>query len=128
MKIRTILAVLFSFSFCFLNGCASIVSGNHQSVSVETPPQKNVTCSLTNDKGKWFVNSTPGSVTVQQSFKDMIIHCEKDGRPMGDSKIASKLKPMYLGNIIFGGIIGFVVDGVDGAGFGYPTNITVPVH
>lgn len=127
MKIRTILAVLFGFSFCFLTGCASIVSGNHQSVSIETPPQKNVTCSLTNDKGKWFVNSTPGSVTVQQSFKDMVIHCEKDGHPMGDSTISSRVKPMYFGNIIFGGIIGLIVDGSDGAGFGYPTNITVPV-
>jgi len=128
MKIRTILAVLCGFSFCFLTGCASIVSGNHQSLSVNTPLQKDATCSLKNDKGTWYVNRTPGSVTVQQSFKDMLIHCEKDGRPMGDTKIASKVKPLYFGNILFGGIIGLIVDGADGAGFGYPTTVSVPAQ
>lgn len=126
MKIRTILAVLFGFSFCFLTGCASIVSGTHQTLSVNTPAQKDATCSLKNDKGTWYINRTPGSVTVQQSYRDMLIQCEKNGRVVGNSKLVSKVKPMYFGNIIFGGVIGLIVDGADGAGFGYPTNVDVP--
>jgi len=129
MKIRSTVAVLSVVSFCFLTtGCASIVSGNHQSVSVETPQAKDMTCTLSNNQGKWFVNKTPGSVTIQQSFGDMMVHCEKDGHSMSDAKIKSTVKPIYFGNIIFGGMIGLIIDAGDGAGFAYPANITVPAE
>lgn len=128
MKIRTILAVLFGFSFCSLTSCASIISGNHQSVSVETPPLKNITCSLSNDKGKWYVNSTPGSVMLQQSFKDLAVTCNQKGHEPITTLVPSKTKPMVFGNILFGGIIGFAVDAIDGAAYGYPQIITVPME
>lgn len=44
-------------------GCASIVSGQNQSLSVETvqagKPLSGASCKLDNDKGSWSVN-TPG--------------------------------------------------------------------
>ena len=52
-------------------GCASIVSGQNQSISVTT--LKNGTdvpgakCTLTNDKGTWYTTS-PGSVMVRRSY------------------------------------------------------------
>ena len=57
-----------------LSGCASIVTGHNQSVSVvaksETQDVVGARCSLTNDNGQWFA-TTPGSVTVRRSYGSM---------------------------------------------------------
>jgi hypothetical protein len=108
-------------------GCASIVSGNHQPVSVETGAVKNASCSLVNNKGTWFVPNTPGSVVVNRSFDEMNVTCQKTGYRTSIVKIGSSTKPMAFGNIVFGGVIGAGVDMADGAAYDYPTIIQVPM-
>ena len=111
------------------SGCASIVSGHNQSVSVETRSKEgqavmSANCKLTNNKGTWFVTS-PGSVTVSRSFEDLLINCEKENQLPGLASVKSSTKPMAFGNIIFGGVIGAGVDVATGAAYDYPTMITV---
>ena len=45
-------------------GCASLVDGQNQSVSVLTPDCPGAACRLHNDKGRWHVATTPASVGV----------------------------------------------------------------
>ncbi len=111
------------------SGCASIVTGHNQSVSVETrakqgQPVLGANCKLTNNKGTWFVTS-PGSVSVRRSYDDMIVNCEKEGQEPGVANVKSSTKAMAFGNIIFGGIIGAGVDVASGAAYDYPTLFTV---
>ncbi len=108
-----------------LMSCASIVNGQNQSVSVNTPMAKGATCALENNKGKWFVSNTPGSVTVQRSYHDLHITCDKNGYYHGEKSIASSTKGMAFGNILFGGVIGAGVDMADGAAYDYPADIQV---
>lgn len=108
-----------------LSGCASIVSGTSESVSVMTTPVSRATCTLTNGKGTWYIPETPGSVVVHKSSSYLNVDCQKAGYYDGYAAVKSKLKPMIAGNIIFGGAIGAGVDAYDGAGFAYPTNIQV---
>lgn len=112
----------------FASGCASIVNGSNQSLSVEARDQgkmvKNATCKLTNDKGTWYVD-TPGSVTVHRSYDDLAIRCEKSAYEPGLATVKSSTKAMMFGNILFGGIIGGAVDAGTGAGYDYPSLITV---
>lgn len=54
-------------SFGLFSGCASIVNGQNQSISIDTPGCSPANCKLTNDKGTWFV-TTPDSVTVRRAF------------------------------------------------------------
>jgi hypothetical protein len=109
-------------------GCASIVSGSNQSVSVETHKKgtqiSSASCKLSNDKGTWFV-TTPGSVTVNRSFSDIAIKCEKEGVEPGLLTAKSSTKGMAFGNILFGGIIGAGVDMSTGAAYDYPTLLSV---
>lgn len=104
-------------------GCASIVSGTSQIVSVETmSPTGRVdgaSCKLQNDKGVYFV-TTPGTVTVRRAYSDMNVSCEKDGFPTGLASIKSSTKGMVAGNILVGGIIGVGVDAATGAAYDYP--------
>jgi hypothetical protein len=109
-------------------GCASIVNGQNQSISVETRTEigalSAASCKLSNNKGTWFV-TTPGSATVQRSFEDLSVRCEKEPHEPGLLSVKSGTKPMAFGNIIFGGIIGAGVDMSTGAAYDYPTLITV---
>jgi hypothetical protein len=111
-----------------LGGCASIVNGQNQSVSVEaktdTGPLHSATCKLVNDKGTWFV-TTPGSATVQRSYEDLAVYCDKESHQPGSVSVQSSTKPMAFGNILLGGLIGVGVDVSTGAAYDYPTLITV---
>jgi hypothetical protein len=104
-------------------GCASIVSGTSQIISVETVSDAGkvdgASCKLENDKGVYFV-TTPGTVTVRRAYGDMKVKCEKAGLPTGVASVKSKTKAMMAGNILFGGIIGVGVDAASGAAYDYP--------
>lgn len=120
------LAVLAAVSV--LSGCASIVNGHNQSVSVTTHSKgadlSGAKCSLSNDKGEWFT-TTPGSVTVRRSFKDLAVNCAFGGLDAGIEKAKSTTKPMVFGNILFGGVIGAGIDVASGAAYDYPDIIQV---
>lgn len=111
-----------------MTGCASIVNGQNQPVSVDTRQKSaafvGANCKLSNDKGTWFV-TTPGSATIHRSAGDLAIRCEKDGHEPGLATFKSTTKGMAFGNILFGGIIGAGVDISTGAAFDYPSLLTV---
>lgn len=125
-------AILLSFvlaALAQLTGCASIVSGSNQSVSVETKTATGqsvagAACKLTNNKGAWFV-TTPGSTIVNRSYEDLSVRCEKETHDPGLASAKSTTKAMAFGNILFGGVIGAGVDVSTGAAYDYPTLITV---
>jgi hypothetical protein len=114
-----------------LQGCASIVSGSTQSLSVEAKsaegaPVVGASCKMTNDKGTWFT-STPGSIALHRSADDLTVTCSKDLFAPGTSVVKLETKGMAAGNILFGGLIGVGIDVATGAAFDYPTLITVPM-
>ena len=110
-----------------LSGCASITGSKLQPVSVQTIQDgkevAGVGCTLTNDTGKWFV-TTPNSITVQKNTNNIAIDCLKN-ELRGRETIVSKSNGGVWGNILAGGPIGYVVDRNNGAGFDYPTSVTV---
>ena len=112
-----------------LAGCASIVDGNTQSLSVKSLDKAEAEfagakCSLTNDKGVWYL-VTPGSVTVHRSYGDLVVACEASGQEPGSTRANSSTKAMAFGNIILGGVIGAGVDVATGAAYDYPQLISV---
>ncbi|HZX26621.1 MAG TPA: hypothetical protein VFF16_06110 [Telluria sp.] len=114
-----------------LTGCASLTGSKMQPVSVQTTFEARelagVGCTLENDAGKWFV-TTPGSVTIQKSTGDLAVTCLLQQDLVGNATVVSKSNTAVWGNIIFGGGIGYIVDRNTGAGFDYPTNITVALR
>ncbi len=120
--------ILISACLSVLTGCASIVNGTQQSVSVHNGAIGGATCSLSNNKGQWFISNTPGSVTVNRSFDDLRVSCQKRGYRHGYRRVGSSTKAMAFGNVIFGGVVGAGVDMADGAAYDYPTSIFVPMQ
>ena len=122
LKITTILFVVVVFT-----GCASITGSKLQPVSVSTTcdlvPVNDASCTLTNDKGSWFVK-TPGSVTINKAYGDISVECKKDDMK-GSKTFKSSSEGAVWGNIIAGGGIGYLVDANTGAGFAYPNSMTI---
>jgi hypothetical protein len=118
----------FLFAASNLTGCASIVSGTNQSVSVHTGSVTGASCALENDKGRWYISNTPGSTIVHRSYNDLRINCLKRGYKSSYKQVESKTKGMAFGNLVFGGVIGASADVIDGAAYDYPTDIYVPMQ
>lgn len=116
------------FAPLLFTGCASIVNGQNQSLSVTSDSNgtamNGAKCSLANDKGTWFA-TTPGTVTVRRSYGALNVNCALDGFETGNITVKSATKAMAFGNIIFGGVIGAGVDISTGAAFDYPDLIKV---
>jgi hypothetical protein len=112
-------------AYCFaavvsLTGCASIVSGRHAEVSIyANAPNAHV---VVRDKRGQEVASvhTPGRVTLKR--KDRLIFPARytatiaaPGYETAQVPIRSTVNPWVLGNIVFGGIPGLVIDNATGA-------------
>ncbi|HKR45331.1 MAG TPA: hypothetical protein VJU59_37625 [Paraburkholderia sp.] len=111
-----------------MSGCASIVGGTQQTLSVDAHSGADTvtgaTCELKNDKGTWFL-TTPGTVTVHRSADALNVTCKKDGLEPATSTVKSSVKGSAFGNILFGGIIGAAIDTANGSAFDYPDLITM---
>lgn len=125
MRLAALIAIAAS---SVLTGCASIVSGTNQVVSVEardkTEQVYGASCKLENGKGVYYV-TTPGTVTVHRAYDDMKVKCDKENSEPGLATVKSQTKPMAFGNIIFGGLIGAAIDTGSGAAYDYPSLISV---
>ncbi len=111
-----------------LSGCASIVNGTNQVLTVDARSKNEqvagATCQLNNTKGVYYV-TTPGTVTVNRAYGDMDVKCEKADLPPGMATVKSTVKGMAFGNILFGGVIGAAIDAGSGAAYDYPNLISV---
>lgn len=118
-------------SLLTMTGCASIAGEKLQPVTVQTTQDNKevagVGCTLMNDAGKWFVTS-PGSVTIHKSTGDLAVDCSKDSNTAGHATLVSKSNGAVWGNVLIGGGIGYIIDRNTGAGFDYPSSITVVLH
>lgn len=115
----------------FFTGCASIVNGTSQPVSVVTKLKDSsqdvmgAQCTLTSSKGEWYVR-TPGTVVIHRGYSDMIASCTHPNYS-GTASFKSSTKGMAFGNIIFGGIIGAGIDIGTGSAYDYPDMLVVPM-
>lgn len=125
---KRIAAIMLMGASVLLTGCASIVSGSNQTISVMTTPRSGAHCTIANTKGRWYVPETPGSVVVHRAYGDLFVTCKK-GHRKGFVRVKSATKGMAFGNVFFVGLIGSGVDTADVAtAYDYPQQITVPLR
>ena len=109
-----------------VSGCATIVDGTTESISVASTPVEGASCRLTNTEGTWYV-TTPGNAVVHKTKNDLHVHCTEPGYGPGNLVAVSKFGGATFGNIVAGGIIGAGIDAASGANYYYSTPITVPL-
>ena len=90
-------------------GCCSIICGTSQEVAVSSNPGRATVKVNGQIKGK-----TPVTLDLKRN-KSHRIRIELDGYQPYGVALKKRVNAWVLGNIIFGGIIGLVIDAVDGA-------------
>jgi len=112
-------------------GCASIVSKSIYPVSIYSHPDSaNIT--IEDEKGKiMYRGKTPTTISLSAGEayfhgKKYTVNFSKEGYGEQNATIQSGLDGWYIGNILFGGLIGFlIVDPLTGAMFKLPNEVTV---
>ena len=127
MGSRTIKRIpLIFFLTLFLFNCASLTQGTNQIITVDTPNCPGAQCKLTNNDGTYFINETPGTVTINKSRSQLSVECYK-GEDKSITSSSSSVENMAWGNILIGGIIGGGVDMATGAAYKYPGLVSHPL-
>lgn len=108
-----------------LSGCATVVKGRTQNLTVATDPPA-AACEL-HRKGKLIgaVSPTPGNIQVDKSSADIDLSCTKPNYLKSETKVSSSFQSWTLGNAILGGLVGVVVDAGSGAAHEYQSTLTV---
>lgn len=115
--------ILIIFALLSVSGCASLVTGTKQTVTIDTDP-RGALCRVMQGKLVTNVKSTPSVVTLERSRRDLKVTCMKGNR-VGETVVETGLQPMSAGNLLVGGPIGIGVDAVTGAAFNYPDVVVV---
>jgi hypothetical protein len=110
-----------------LSGCATIIKGTTQSVSIDTDPVEGARCTLTSSEGEWFI-TTPGSVVVHKTKNDLKVVCSKEGYQDAEVTIESKFNGATAGNLLLGGVIGVGIDAASGANYQYAPKTHVTMY
>ena len=108
-KLFTLMLVLPSI------GCASIVHQTTQQVPVSSDPTG---ASVTVACGDVYNDPrlvTPAVVTVHRKPNHCMIGVAKEGYRRVDVNLKKTMSGWYAANLLIGGIIGFIVDGANGA-------------
>lgn len=104
-KIPRVVVVCVSIVLVFsLISCATIVKGRFQKITVTSTPSE-----------AWVIVDgqqikTPGVVTLDTTRSMYVLRFEKEGYEPVEFKVKRTLSGWLFGNIIFGGIIGIVID------------------
>jgi len=106
-----------------LTGCASIVSDNDSTTYIQTMPEK-ARCTLHGQDFKRVVE-TPDSVHLPAEAAPIVVSCESEGYRTASATLDTEMDGWILGNIIFGGVVGAVIDASRGAGMEYPPQFMV---
>jgi len=124
MKLKFIInSVLIFMILLLLNSCATIVNGTTQDVNITSNPAEAVV--LINGLA---IGETPMMMEVSRK-EGGLIRIEKDGYESVEILLQRDLSGWYFGNIIFGGLIGLILDPINGAAFKLsPDVITVTLE
>ncbi len=109
-----------------LSGCATIVEGKSQTVSVSTEPADAI-CTLQSPAIGTMSVKTPDTITLTKSKHDIAIQCKKECYEDVTGILPSSFEGMTFGNILFGGVIGVAVDASTGAMNNYEPSISIPL-
>jgi hypothetical protein len=108
---RMILAIAV---LCLASRCASVAHGRYQQVPVNSSPS-GANVSVDCGKGTQAAGQTPVTVNLKRNAEPCTLAVSKDGYEDAKVAFAKSISGWTWGNLVIGGIIGWIIDGADGA-------------
>ena len=100
---------LLALVLLYCTGCATIISGSRQTVEIMSIPSS----------AKVFINGVDwGNTPMERSLlrsNEYHLKFQLDGYKTYETKLVRAFNAWYIGNVIFGGIIGLLIDPATGA-------------
>lgn len=124
------LSVIFGVVALSLSGCASIISGKTQTMTFQSTPELSDITILNRDGKKIHVGKAPITVSLNRGAGFFVperytVIFEKEGYEKKEIKVTPSMNGWYIGNILFGGIIGLlIIDPATGAMYSLNTKDT----
>lgn len=119
------IGVMVALTLALLSGCATVTQGTTQPLTINTDPPGASCAVKKDDKTMGVVNPTPGTVQVEKGWGALTVACQKEDHADEEARHDSEVQGWTFGNIIIGGVIGFVIDAASGAMRKYPSIITI---
>jgi hypothetical protein len=94
--------------------CASVAHGRYQQVPVNSSPS-GADVSVDCGNGTQAAGQTPVTVNLKRNAEPCTLAVSKDGYEDAKVAFAKSISGWTWGNLAIGGIIGWIVDGADGA-------------
>lgn len=105
-------------------GCATVMEGTGQSVSIDSEPP-GASCQVNRAGAPIGGVTTPGSIHLDKSKNDLSVTCQKPGFQTATVASSPHFNGTTFGNILIGGLVGVAVDAATGANYSYDENIHV---
>ncbi len=120
MKASIASVVVTLFACALFPGCASIISGRHADVSINSYPSNAHVVVRDNDGRQVASCNTPGTVSLKRNRRFFLparytATVEAPGYATTQVLISSTVNPWIVGNLVIGGIPGLIVDNATGA-------------
>lgn len=96
--------------------CATIVSGSKQNVKFSSNPS---TATIFIDEVE--VGKTPFEIKLARKSEHSVM-IKLEGYQTYETKLTKKFNAWYIGNILFGGLIGIIIDPITGAMYNLSPN------
>lgn len=120
--------LIIAFGALSLAGCASIVDGRPDTINIMTSDGSPAWAQITSRTGTQTL-VLPTLLTVPKSCRDVTIQVLEDRYNKQSYAVASSgVNPWIIGNVVFGGIPGLIVDGATGAMCTYDNSVIVQLN
>ncbi len=97
-----------------VGGCATILTGTQQDILFTSSPTSAKVVVKSSNGMEVFNGTTPATVKLPKK-EEYAVTISMDGYQSVTLPISQSFQSLYLGNIICGGLIGLVIDAVNGA-------------
>lgn len=122
MNIRSVLITLSSLAT--LSACASVMDGQQQKITLNTPGETNVICYLNNGTLAYVVKTGETKI-ITKAARDIQAHCKAPGNREKTFTVPWILEPWTAGNVVNGIVPGVTYDVLAKSVFSYPDIVTV---
>lgn len=124
---RALLKVAVTGGLLLSAGCATVLTGTNDKISVSVPECGQASCRAFNNAGEWAVDPDAGTVVVRKDESALMVVCEVPGREPVAVSVPAGVEGWTWGNIMIGGLIGVLVDFGTGGLHSYRDQVEVPM-
>jgi len=101
-------------SILIIAGCATIIKGTSQDISIQSNPSSGKIIIKTSGGVEVFNGVTPATAKLAKKH-EYVVTVQLAGYKDGTVMIGQSFEAWTIGNLLCGGVIGLVIDAVDGA-------------